>query len=217
MRRSLRVVGGRRRVPAFRQSPPGIPPARKGSGDPTTTAHTNRPAQRPPGRPLISRCVISPVLSPVSRVPRHLHHARPPWFDSNRTIARRPPGIGVNASMCPISFFGALDDLAPSDADAVSYALGRPVLRVVALGIDDELLEADCHFQMPADFHGCSSGVHSDRGRWPLEPEWTPVCSGPKRKDDQGYFGACRVVSRRSGTFRSFLWFNRGTTLGGPR
>ncbi len=69
-RRSLRVVGGRRRVPAFRQSPPGIPPARKGSGDPTTTAHTNRPAQRPPGRPLISRCVISPVLSPVSRVPR---------------------------------------------------------------------------------------------------------------------------------------------------
>ncbi len=51
--------------------------------------------------------------------------------------------------MCPISFFGALGDLAPSDADAVSYALGRPVLRVVALGVDDELLEADCHFQIP--------------------------------------------------------------------
>ncbi len=27
--------------------------------------------------------------------------------------------------------------------------LAGPVLRVVALGIDDELLEADCHFQIP--------------------------------------------------------------------
>ena len=136
------VVGS----PSFRQSPPGIPPARKGGGGPTTTAHTNRPAQRPPGRPLISRCVISPVLGPVRRVPRHSAPRPIPVGRFERTIARRPSGIGVGASMCPFrssvrSMASAQVMLAP-----LTTRLAGPVLRVVALGIDDELLEADCHF-----------------------------------------------------------------------